>query len=1703
MIELCLRSFSRTLHRSFLFLFLFSLGWQLNAGIVFNGSPGTAAPPNNLGGLPMFSFPNDPRTLGDLVNSASVSYDCPSLINFSRQMNHTKINVGWNNWSHGYTGDVYYSLIGGNMTITLPANTRGFYFYMEKNLFGTANLTATANDGTTSGPIPVTTPNGAQYYGFYTTSASCLLTTITVNIPAGNVGFAVGEFGINIDANNGAIACNNNIQISLDENCIATVTPDMVLEGNISSTCPGDFTVVVRDWVTNAIIDIDPITHYPQIGYKQIGHKLKITITDPSTGNNCWGTAFVEDKLAPILTCPRDITLSCLEDVSPLGLAGEASAYEACSAFTVNYSDLITKGGCQAGFDRIITRTWTAVDATGNKSTCVQTITVNLGDLDDVVPPLNFTGLILPNHTHYLVCDEKYDSKFNANAHYRPSPECVDDYLLDKAIFDATGVRVPKLLGWNCIESGAYAGHPNPKSIYYPAHTDPQSCWAANQIVMWEGTGEPSAVGCSNIAITFKDLRIDVSKPGCNAGPVGCYKLLRTWTLLDWCTGEIDEYSQIIKVIDDEGPNVLYPDNLIVNTDPWKCEGRWDVPPAYVVDNCSSEVHYTIRVENGTVLGNENTGYIVVNLPLGIQNAYIVAEDCCGNVTEKLIVIDVQDNTPPNAVCIQKTTVTIGGTQSPGENLAKVFASSFDNGSFDNCAPHIYFKAIRMDELDGTNNGSTKESTVCNKANGDDDSKLAGSQTYFDDNVKFCCADAGNSIRVVFRVFDVDPGVGPITPSRMNSGGDLFGRYSDCMIEVEVQNKGIPTVVAPPDIVVSCKFWFDLNKITDPADATFGKIVNDVAWRTKVSTNDVVCSYFCEENPYTKYPGYVKLAPNQVVPAPNKACDFYNSLFNAAHPDNKYDLTWGFDGYVLSACGTTPTIKVNDLRECGQGRILRTFSAQGPNGILVTATQTIWVVNCDPLYISRDFCDTTDDIVWPDCKGLGTHVNGCGADTDPSVTGRPVILNGKDHNCALIAIEPFDEVFTIEPDACYKILRKWVVIDWCQYDPNIDPTHGRWEFTQVIKVSDKVKPEVTCNVGVCEPAVIDPKLKVCVGHIRLTATAVDSCTPSDWLSHEYKIDAFNNGSVDYTVGTLTKRQFSLGDKPVNHNNPFADDPNNPFDASGTYPIGIHKITWYVEDGCGNIGTCSTLFEIKDCKAPTPYCLTGIITVPMPSSGCVDVWAKDLDFNSYDNCTPKDKLKFYFDGDTAKRSIRVCCADFIKEKASDELRIPVQMWVEDEEGNRDYCTTIVIIQDNQNVCPNPTGLAGITGELKTEEGSNAANVTVDLYMNGQLLKNRFTGANGSYSFPDLSFPQDYTIKPGRNDNPLNGVTTADIVKMQKHILGVETLNSPYKLIAADVNKTNSITASDIAETRKLILGVIPNFTKSPSWIFIPATTTFADPKSPWSYSTDKTMGLKTPSDIANFIAVKIGDVNHSAAANAQGGVQIRTNENLTFEVEETFMKAGDTYKVAFRSNEFNNVSGYQFTINFDKLGLSYVGIEAGELQLTNENFGLTQVENGLITTSWNSNHAISVDKKDVLFTLVFKANHNAALSKSLTISSDITYAEAYDGALNAQGVNLDVRSSNGVTSSGVFELYQNSPNPFQQSTEITFRLPEASPATLTIYDVTGKVHRIYNVKGEKGLNTVSVNHNDLSTSGMFYYQLDAANQTATKRMIILE
>lgn len=1592
----------------------------------------------------------------------------------------------------------------------------GIIGYSKETIIGAGPVvTQIDNSGKKNGDV---FPRGTTCQTYQATDFAGNTTTCTFCI-------TIAEYANPLDQ----LVCHDEIQISLNENCVATIGADEILSGGPYG-CLLDYIVTVQDWITGQAIDRQPNVPGIQVGSQDINKEFKVTITDPATGNSCWGHARVEDKIAPRMICPRDTCITCGTSLTTPFYMGTPVVTENCGSYSLTYSDNVSNGSCALNYQELIVRTWTAVDAQGNRAECVQVIRVALATLNSVSVPADYDDLDEPA----LSCDGKINTTKDYTPHYLAYPYCVDGYLLDSAHWLATGgffpspqgdlagERRPRVLGWNCIDTGLYIGHPSPFEVYYPAHPSwrPNNplCWGPDEVIMWQGTGYPSGGGCINLGITFNDIKIDVSAPNCDAGAVGCYKIIRQWTVLDWCTGQVGGKNQLIKVIDREGPQVLYPDTVIVNMEELKCFGVWEVPKPWLIDNCSNDIHYSIKVTSGAVTGNETDGFVVRNIERGLSTATIIAEDCCGNVTKHRVAINVLDNTPPVAVCNKTTIVSITGNQSPGENFAKIFANDFDQGSFDNCSDHIFFKVIRMEQLRGTNNGSNSSQpdngTNCSGVNGDDNAILDGNQIYFDDYVNFCCSDVGKTIMVVLRVYDIEPGKGPISPSRMNPGGNLFNHYSDCMIEVEVQDKALPTVVPPPNIVVSCWYWFDVDKLDDPNDATFGRVVSDLSLRHKVVTNDLVCYNYCVRNDITGYPGFVPGAPPSNPPAWNKACDYYRVYFDTSHPERKYELVWGFDGTVLGTCGVNYSISVNDNRECGQGQLTRTIVARGLNGVSVTATQTIWVVDCDPFYINRaDDCDALDDITWPgNCDGQATTIDGCGADISPDnpILGRPVIENHADDLCSLISIEYFDELFTVEPDACFKVLRTWVVIDWCQYDPNLDPTRGRWEYLQIIKVHDTDKPEISVSIGNCESAFKNQLNQLCYGHISLTADAIDNCSPLDWLFYDYKIDLYNDGKgihsgFDYAVGPLTRKDFAAGKTPIKHHNPQAEDENNPFDASGTYPVGVHKICWYVEDGCGNLAANCQLFEIKDCKAPTPYCELGVITTVMPSTGCITIWAKDLDRGSFDNCTEKDNLKFYFDGDPSLTSITICCDDFTAAGVNDELIKEVRLWVEDEEGNTDFCVTAILVQDYQNVCPNVGTIANISGELKTESDQTTEKVDTRLYHSGVMMKRMTTSTNGFYFFGDLAYGSSasYLVQPKRNDDPLNGVSTADIVKIQRHILGIETLDSPYKLIASDVNNTKNVTAADVSEIRKLILGVTDRFAKNESWTFIPSDYVFPDKLNPWSAPRDVLVNVTDP--IAyhqNFVSVKFGDVTNNARAHNLDGTTQRSNGKLHFEIDNGKTVAGELYRVEFKSSDFENIIGYQFTLKFDNKNLRFESIEGGALNVDQANFGTNLTENGILTTSWNHKTAQSIGKDAVLFSVVFRALSSESIGGLMAITGDVTSAEAYDSDLNIKDLSLSVRTDKGVVESGIFELYQNTPNPFDKETVIHFRLPETGAAKLSIYDIHGKVIRMYDVVGNKGMNSIKIDRSELNVSGVLYYQLDAQNHSATKQMILM-
>ncbi|MBK7633990.1 MAG: hypothetical protein IPJ13_06610 [Saprospiraceae bacterium] len=63
--------------------------------------------------------------------------------------------------------------------------------------------------------------------------------------------------------------------------------------------------------------------------------------------------------------------------------------------------------------------------------------------------------------------------------------------------------------------------------------------------------------------------------------------------------------------------------------------------------------------------------------------------------------------------------------------------------------------------------------------------------------------------------------------------------------------------------------------------------------------------------------------------------------------------------------------------------------------------------------------------------------------------------------------------------------------------------------------------------------------------------------------------------------------------------------------------------------------------------------------------------------------------------------------------------------------------------------------------------------------------------------------------------LDGVSTGDLVLLQRHILGIQPFTTGYQYISADVNEDNNVTAADLTMLRALILGTRNNLTRN-SW-----------------------------------------------------------------------------------------------------------------------------------------------------------------------------------------------------------------------------------------------------------------------------------------------
>ena len=176
-----------------------------------------------------------------------------------------------------------------------------------------------------------------------------------------------------VNPGSGAIACNDNIQVSLDDDCSVELTCDMALEDP-----EGVYMVTL---LTGAGVP----TGSNVLDASHIGQTVDFKVTSLGDGNTCWGSVTAEDKTGPVFDCPADtIFIPCYSDPD---LIAAPIANDNCSNnVTVSLVDEIVDDSdeCTAGVNNgqansgtiLIIRTFTAFDEYGNEAAepCVQII---------------------------------------------------------------------------------------------------------------------------------------------------------------------------------------------------------------------------------------------------------------------------------------------------------------------------------------------------------------------------------------------------------------------------------------------------------------------------------------------------------------------------------------------------------------------------------------------------------------------------------------------------------------------------------------------------------------------------------------------------------------------------------------------------------------------------------------------------------------------------------------------------------------------------------------------------------------------------------------------------------------------------------------------------------------------------------------------------------------------------------------------------------------------------------------------------------------------------------------------------------------------------------------------------------------------------------------------------------------------------------
>jgi hypothetical protein len=639
----------------------------------------------------------------------------------------------------------------------------------------------------------------------------------------------------------------------------------------------------------------------------------------------------------------------------------------------------------------------------------------------------------------------------------------------------------------------------------------------------------------------------------------------------------------------------------------------------------------------------------------------------------------------------------------------------------------------------------------------------------------------------------------------------------------------------------------------------------------------------------------------------------------------------------------------------------------------------------------------------------------------------------------------YEDLGPINSGCHVRFMREWTVYEW-YCNEEVERT-----MLQVIEVVDTVAPEFAFTQDTVYYYVDADSCKTDIVLSTLPYIGpVDNCTDEDDLIID--IAVFFNGN--YNSLTDTMKDVTLD----------------------TLELRIQ-----VSDKCHQNTTMDTItIIVKDSIPPIPVVmdsmkvsLTDTITKVAATSfnvGSLDWCGGALDFG-----IRRMEDEVYAD------SVALTCAD---------SSVMVVIQVVDQFGNAGIAMVDVEVSDPSMLCPaTASGSSIVSGYVRYEDGTPMSQIPV--YATGPENIQTVTGEDGFFSFEELNTNFEVTLTPVYDENHTDGITTFDIILMQRHLLGLDNLDSPYKVIAADVNGNGKLNASDIFELRKLILADTDKLNGTTSYVFVPATMTFHDPLDPWDSGDIFNAHLYStvPSDPIELTGIKVGDVSknslHASARSVSGTSQwtyssILKNGQLTIDVF---------------AESYTLLEGFQATLRFDPAELDFVDFVPGLIHIRNENFSDKYLDQGLIPVSWNDFSPREIKPGEPIFSLVFRSEN--MLSPQLGFTSWPVLPETYESS-----GRQDLQLKSKIRAVDSFTILGISPNPWASNTVLDFHVKRAEEVQLKVFDLYGKVLLDETIEPTLGENSYRFDNALLPGTGMYYIHISNGIEAHTSKMIKL-